>query len=114
MMSDDIAAQPSPPQLKMSKDIDNWSDVFADWKNSGLSQTAYCERNGIHFNSFTHQWSRQRKSSVCFTKVIAPCATEIASASPTITIKLPSGAVIELTNELASLKLVLSALGDIQ
>ncbi len=112
-MNNSTITQPPPTLLKMSKDIDNWSEVFADWKASSLSQTTYCERNNIHFNSFTHQWSRHRKDHVKFTKVVTRNATETSLKSSTITIKLPSGAMIELFNE-AALKLVLSVLGDIQ
>ncbi len=104
----------SPTSPKMSKDINNWSEVFSDWKASGLSQARYCENNNIHFNSFTHQWSRHRKHFVNFTRVVTRDTTGILSEHNTISIKLPSGAAIELADNVESIKLVLRALGDIQ
>ena len=114
-MSHDEVLSCLPPQLKMSKDIDNWSAVFTDWKASGLKQAEYCKRHNIHFNSFTHQRGRQRKRHVKFSRVVA-CddITAPSLSSARIIIKLSSGAVIELPNDSASLKLVLTALGDIQ
>jgi hypothetical protein len=34
-----------------------WQNHIASWKESGLSQTAYCRRNGINKNAFT--WRRR-------------------------------------------------------
>jgi hypothetical protein len=50
------------PEVFMTARARYWSDQVALWERSGLSQTAFCEREGLHYGTFGW-WKRQLRSA---------------------------------------------------
>lgn len=63
-----------------------WRDRLREWKESGLSQVAYCARNNLSRDSFNY-WKRKLKAageSARFVEVaiLKPSATVLTRRSP--------------------------------
>lgn len=51
-----------------------WSEHMKGWQASGLSQRAYCQREGVALSSFDH-WRRQLKQITALAKPARPGRT---------------------------------------
>ena len=50
--------------MMIKKDnLSKWRKINADWEQSGLTQRAYCDRNGLNLKSFENWRHRIRTSS---------------------------------------------------
>ena len=61
--------------MEKKKQREEWEECLKSWKDSGLSQKAYCEREGISFPSLRY-WSalvfRERKVALTLVPVRRP------------------------------------------
>ena len=47
----------------MSRQNTNWEDIFARYKASGLTQTAFCKQDNVAFNKFQYRWSKKTQAA---------------------------------------------------
>lgn len=75
----------------MSERINDWESIIAEYKESGLSQPAFCKQNGLSCNQFQYRWSqhnlakRAKQNSFTFEKNSMASSFEsvtIAHSSP--------------------------------
>ena len=53
------------PQATTDDKIQLWSDRVAAWKQSGLSQHAYCEQQQLIYSTFAYWRGRLKKLEAC-------------------------------------------------
>ena len=67
-----------------------WQGQVADWQDSGLTQKAYCEEQGLRYTAFGY-WVRKlrraaepspRKKPTCFVPVVPDTATGLSLTLP--------------------------------
>lgn len=51
-------------------DMEKWQETINEWKKSGESQKAYCQRLGLNFNTFSHARSKLLSKNKAGTKFI--------------------------------------------
>lgn len=106
----------SSESFSTPKDL-NWDKIITDWQRSGLSQTEFCNRHHYHFNSFTYQrgkyLKRQKSTPISFSELKPTASSGDLSMRHVIKIKLRSGAVMQISDDIVTLKKVLSVLGDV-
>lgn len=96
-----------------------WKDHSAAWKASGLTQEAYCQQNGISYQSFVYQHNRINKQSVPVSGlhfIEAKADVGITSSQNTaLQVLLPNGVRIGIAGALndALLQSVLTIAGGI-
>jgi len=95
--------------------ISFWKTHICAWKSSGVSEEAYCEREGLSLDCFKYQYGRsqgrQKKSGFHFVEAkVTTRATESVSG---LKIQLPNGVVIGIEAEVNAtlLQMVLSSAG---
>lgn len=80
-----------------------WREHLESWKNSGLTQRAYCEQAEISYASFVYQHTRitrkVEKTSVKFIEKKIPEQKQ-ANNIPCIQLMLPNGIRIGIEGEL--------------
>ena len=96
-----------------------WKEHFESWKISGLTQQAYCTREGISYQSFVYQHNRAnckfKKAPINFieAKIKSVSASKDSSGLQVI---LPNGVRIGFDGEItaALLQTVFSSAGSIK
>jgi hypothetical protein len=53
------------PQAITADKIQLWSDRIAAWRQSGLTQRAFCEQQQLAFSTFAYWRGRLKKSQAC-------------------------------------------------
>lgn len=95
-----------------------WKEHFESWKGSGLTQQAYCTREGISYQSFVYQHNRAasklKKASINFIEAKIKSAPTVKALSG-LQVLLPNGVRIGFDGEItaALLQLVFSSAGNI-
>ena len=96
-----------------------WKEHFESWKVSGLTQQAYCSREGISYQSFVYQQSRAnsklKKAPISF--IEAKIKPEVSSKdSSGLQVILPNGVRIGFDGEITSalLQAVFNSAGSIK
>jgi hypothetical protein len=93
-----------------------WRAHSAAWKASGLTQQAYCDQEGISYQSFVYQHNRltgkTKSAPLNFIKA-KPELTETKSQSPGLFLVLPNGIRLGINGEVNAvlLQTVLSVAG---
>jgi hypothetical protein len=93
-----------------------WKNHSAAWKESGLTQQAYCEQEGISYQSFVYQHNRltskSKTAALNFIKA-KPDGFETSSQSSGLFLMLPNGVRIGINGEVNAILLqtVLSIAG---
>ena len=91
-----------------------WTTHLAGWRQSGLTQRAYCARQGLKFKSFVRWRSKERAGQLSSTTPALPALTLVPAqrithpvphstnpASQTIRLHSPGGWLIEWPTEQA-------------
>ena len=96
-----------------------WKDHSEAWKESGITQQAYCEQEGISYRSFVYQQNRlMSQSKTVPLKFIdaKPDSAVICSQAAGVQLMLPNGIRIGIGAEIspALLQTVLNVAGGIQ
>lgn len=95
-----------------------WKEHFESWKISGLTQQAYCIREGISYQSFVYQHSRAtsklKKAPINF--IEAKIKSVADSKGSGLQVILPNGVRIGFDGEItaALVQTVLSSAGTIK
>lgn len=86
--------------------LQHWTQRLKDWEASGVTQRAYCEREGLKYGTFDY-WRRQIRSTGAPVKptsnrvaakrlTLVPVRLSDKSASDRIVLRKPSGWQLEL------------------
>lgn len=96
-----------------------WKEHFESWKESGLTQQAYCAREGLSYHSFVYQ--HNRANSKLKENPVHFIETKIKSVLPSkglsgLQVLLPNGIRIGFDGEItaALLQTVFSSAGSIK
>lgn len=96
-----------------------WKEHSASWKASGLSQQAYCTREGISYNSFVYQHnranSRLKKRPINFIEATIKSVPQRQNTSG-LQVTLPNGIRIGFEGEITEslVQTVFKSAGSIQ
>ena len=95
-----------------------WKEHFASWKASGLTQQAYCLREGISYQSFVYQNNRAntkvKMTPVNFIEAkVEPMS--VSTSVPGLSVLLPNGVRIGIEGEITAvvLQTIFSCAGGI-
>jgi hypothetical protein len=94
-----------------------WKEHSELWKASGLTQQAYCSREGISYQSFVYQHNRAnklKKPPINFIEATIQSISAVRS-SPGLQVILPNGVRIGFDGEITSalLQIIFSSAGNI-
>ncbi len=87
---------------RKSKGQGFWKEHFAGWKESGLTQQAYCSQEGISYQSFIYQHNRAnriKKPHINFIETKIKPVAQIRSISG-LQVLLPNGVRIGFEGEI--------------
>lgn len=75
--------------------LGHWTQQFKNWETSGITQRAYCEREGLKYGSFDY-WRRQIRSTGATVKsTSAPVAAKKLTLVPVrVSDKRPSDCIV--------------------
>ena len=96
-----------------------WQEHMVTWENSGLSQSAYCKKQGINYNSFVYQRGRlttnQASPSVKFIEAVEATPAKEAP-TPVLQFMLPNGVRMGMTAaaDAQLIQQVLSVIGGLR
>ena len=100
-----------------------WQEHMLAWESSGLSQTAYCKKEGIHYNSFVYQRGRiannpnsKTSPAMKFVEAVETTSTPREVQTPVLQFMLPNGVRIGMTAaaDAQFIQRVLSVIGGIR
>lgn len=94
-----------------------WKEHSELWKVSGMTQQAYCDREGISYQSFVYQHNRAnklKKAPISFIEAKIQSISTVRS-SPGLQVILPNGVRIGFDGEITSalLQTIFSSAGSI-
>lgn len=98
-----------------SNNKSGWAKLLADFKVSGLTQRAFCEREGLKFDTFKYHHYRQRKQAKSTSEKLLPVRTmALPLPSTAFVLRLPTGVELKVPVQFdpESLKSLLSLLKD--
>lgn len=87
----------------MSKQINDWESIIADYKVSGLSQPAFCKQNGLSYNQFQYRWSQHNLAKLTKAKPFIFENNSITSSFESVRIKPSLSVVAEEADQVAEL-----------
>ncbi|MES2771487.1 MAG: hypothetical protein V4623_05830 [Pseudomonadota bacterium] len=100
--------------MTVKEKLNFWATHLAGWHQSGLTQRAYCTRQGLKLKSFVHWRSKERAGKLSATTPVLPALTLVPAqrithpvthstqrASPAIRLHSPGGWLIEWPSEQA-------------
>lgn len=73
-----------------------WSERIEQWRSSGLSRRAWCERSGINPHTFDY-WRRRQPALLPI--AVAPTAPAVVVTPSRVDIVLPNGITLHVTLE---------------
>ncbi len=76
---------------------DYWQGQVEEWRQSGLSQIAYCEQHGLNIKSFRRWRTKlQRAATTAASLTLVPVSVGAPTTAPAIRLHSPGGWRIEL------------------
>jgi len=76
---------------------DYWQKQVEGWRQSGLSQIAYCEQHGLNIKSFRRWRTKlQRAATTAASLTLVPISVGAPATAPAIRLHSPGGWRIEL------------------
>ncbi len=74
-----------------------WREQVEGWRQSGLSQVAYCEQHGLNIKSFRRWRTKlQRAATTAASLTLVPISVGAPTTAPAIQLHSPGGWRIEL------------------
>lgn len=75
---------------KVRRTSDEWREIFAQWKKSGLSATEFCRKEELQLSSF-QRWQQKLNESSRQDDFVALAPAPPATSSWALEITLPNG-----------------------
>lgn len=76
---------------------DYWQAQVEGWRQSGLSQIAYCTHHGLNIKSFRRWRTKLQRAATAASLTLVPVSVGAPTTAPAIRLHSPGGWHIELT-----------------